>query len=51
MEIGSPPLYADANRVVRDMDKTHIKELGPYLRALSLITNKAEKNKANDDKI
>ena len=31
MEIGSPPLYAEMNRVARDMDTTHLKTLGPIL--------------------
>lgn len=31
MELGCPQLYAEANRVAREMDVTHLKELGPYL--------------------
>lgn len=45
MELGSPPLYAEANRVSRDMDYTHFKELGPYLKVVSKITELAEGRK------
>ena len=38
LELGSPPLYAEANRVARDMDLTYLKELGPYVKALGAIT-------------
>ena len=31
MELGTPQLYSEANRVARDMDLTMINELGPYL--------------------
>ena len=31
MEIGSPPLYNEANRVARDMDLTLLSELGPFV--------------------
>ena len=34
MEIGSPQLYEEANRIARDQDKTFLKEMGPFLRAL-----------------
>ena len=51
MELGTPPLYSVANRVSRDMDLTFLKELGPFLKVLSLITKNAEKEKDNDDKI
>ena len=43
MEIGSPQLYKEVNRVARDMDKNYLKELGPYLQALGRITEMAEK--------
>ena len=45
LELGSPPLYAEANRVARDMDLTYLKELGPYVRALGIITFWSEENK------
>ena len=51
MEFGSPPLYAEANRVARDMDLTFLKELGPYLRALFVITRYAEAGKQSQDKV
>ncbi len=31
MELGSPQLYAEANRVARDKDFTMLQELGPFL--------------------
>ena len=51
MEIGTPQLYAEANRVARDMDRTKLKELGAFLQALFEITNSSEKNKKKQDKI
>ena len=51
LEMGSPPLYSEANRVARDMDLTHLRTLGPYLRALSLITASAEAERQPDDLI
>ena len=42
MEFGSPPLYAEVNRVCRTLDKTHLRTLGPYIRPLSVITREAE---------
>ena len=50
MEFGSPPLYAEANRVARDMDLTFLKELGPFLKALSEITYYSEDYKKKNDK-
>ena len=51
MELGNPPLYAEANRIARDNDLSLIKELGPFLRGLSVITAEAELNKSKFDKI
>jgi len=34
MELGSPPIYAELNRVARDMDMTQLFNLGPIARAL-----------------
>ena len=51
MELGSPQLYAEANRVARDMDLTHLKELGPFLSALRGITFWSERNKNTGDKV
>ena len=46
MEIGSPPLYAEANRVARDNDLNFVKELGPFLQALGKITSQLEVKKS-----
>lgn len=51
MELGYPQLYAEANRVAREMDKSLLYELGPFLCALSRITLHAEKGKMKHDKI
>lgn len=51
MELGTPPLYAEANRVSRDMDLGYVKELGPYLKCLYQITLNSEKYKRREDKI
>ena len=51
MEIGNPQLYAEANRVARNLDKTFLKELGPFLQALGEVTFVAEKYKSEGDKI
>ena len=51
MEFGSPPLYAEINRVARDMDLTQIYTLGALLRALSIITAAAERSRTETDKI
>ena len=51
MEIGSPQLYAEVNRVARDMDLAYLKELGPFLRALGRVTNAAEYFKPSSEKI
>ena len=45
IEIGTPQLYAEANRVSRTLDYNLIKELGPFLKALSVITLRSEKFK------
>lgn len=50
MELGTPPLYAEANRVARDMDLNFLKELGPFMKALSEITQNCEKNKQENEK-
>ena len=51
MEIGSPPLYSEMNRVARDMDLTLLQYLGPILRAISKITWGAEEYRDSKDKI
>jgi len=39
MEIGGPSLYIDANEKARNLDKTFLKELGPFLYALGRVTS------------
>lgn len=34
MEFGNPPLYAELNRVCRQMDRTQLHTLGPFAYAL-----------------
>ena len=51
MEIGNPQLYADVNRVVRNLDKNYLKELGPFLHALGRVTAAAESYKSAGEKI
>ena len=51
MELGNPPLYMEANRVARDMDCAQLLQLGPFLKALSVVTWYAESKKREDDKI
>ena len=38
MELGSPPLYSEVNRVARDMDLAYLNELGPFLQVFNEIT-------------
>ena len=49
MELGDPPLYAEVNRVARDMDMNYLETLGPFLRGLSEITLWAESNRRGED--
>ena len=51
LELGQPPLYAESNRVARDMDFTSLKELGPFVRVLHEVTYGAEANRNPEDKI
>lgn len=51
MELGTPALYSEANRVAREMDETHLKTLGPFLNALFHVISFAEKERPADDKI
>ena len=51
MELGNPQLYAEANRVVRDMDLSLLKELGPFIKALEAATMFGEKYKHRNDVI
>ena len=51
MELGNPQLYAEVNRVMRDMDFTFLNELGPFIRVLNEVTSYAEHNKDDYEKI
>lgn len=51
MELGNPPLYAEANRVARDMDFSLLKQLGPFICVLCVITSFGEDKKARKDKL
>lgn len=42
LEIGSPPLYSEINRVCRNNDETSMQTLGPFIKALGEITYKSE---------
>ena len=37
MELGSPPLYSEINRVSRTMDESQLVNLGPNLMALGIV--------------
>ena len=41
------PLYAEVNRVQRDMDISLLKELGPYILTLNYILALVEENRSN----
>ena len=51
MELGSPQLYSEANRVARDIDLDYLQQLGPFLRALHVIAFASEKNKKEGDRV
>lgn len=51
MELGSPPLYYEINRVSRSKDESQLATLGPYIMALGLITSRSEKRRDDVDKI
>lgn len=51
MELGSPPLYKEINRVIRYKDLRYLTMLGPYIKALNMVTTFAERNKYWHDKI
>ena len=51
MELGSPQLYADVNRVVRENDLSYLEELGPFVYVLTIIVTEGEKYKNPDDKV
>ena len=43
MELGSPPLYLELNRIIRENDQTYLESLGPYVRALEIVTADSER--------
>ena len=49
MELGNPQLYAEVNRIARDMDLNYLKELGPYMRALAIVSLRVENFKKEGD--
>ena len=51
MELGSPPLYYEINRVCRTMDQSNILTLGPYIKALGQVTKLSEKYREDQDQI
>lgn len=51
MELGDPPLYAVVNRVVRDMDRSYLGTLGPFIASLNKITEWSEMKKDELDRI
>lgn len=51
MEFGQPPLYAELNRVCRDMDMSELENLGPIAKALNMITISAEGRRESEDRI
>ena len=38
MELGQPPLYYEINRITRARDNKFLLTLGPYIRALGIVT-------------
>ena len=51
MELGTPQLYAEVNRVARFMDLTHLREFGPFIKALGVISLRAQYFKNQGDQI
>jgi hypothetical protein len=51
MELGTPPLYAEANRIAREMDMSLLDELGPFIMGLYFVTMWANKSRHESDKI
>ena len=43
MELGSPPLYSELNKVCRMMDLKNLDTLGPFARCLDVIIEGAER--------
>ena len=51
MELGQPPLYFEINQVCRSMDVSQLQNLGPYIKALGIVTQLSEQNREHKDKI
>lgn len=51
MELGSPPLYSELNKVCRTMDLKHLETLGPFARCLDTIIEGAERQKNKIDQL
>ena len=51
MEIGNPPLYAQLNKVARDMDMSLLDSLGPFARTFKAVTSSADGERTEEDKI
>lgn len=51
IDFGTQPIYAEVNRAIKDMEVAYVMELGPYLKALSAICDKAELNKSQTERI
>ena len=50
IELGSPPLYYEINRVSRSKDESHLTTLGPYIISLGLITSMSENEETTSTK-
>ena len=51
MEWGQPPLYAEVNRVTRELDMSEIENLGPFINILFWVLNAGEDKRSETDKI
>lgn len=51
MELGVPPLYSEINRVSREMDMKFLQMLGPFIKALGIVTASSERNREEIDQI
>ncbi len=51
IEFGMPPLYAELNRVCRDMDLSQVRTLGPFALVFKYIGIFAQYYRKIDDKI
>ena len=51
MDLGVPPLYAEANRIAIDMNFDYLDSLGPFLQTLSFIPILSEKSRQPSEMI